>query len=162
MERTKSQSDSLVKVPLLQHHVEQLSLINQRRETDLQRIRGNIKRRNIAPCGPLTISHVTAYDSQRVGASALLRVIDIINTCWSLQSTYSAAAAAIFHSNPTVLIIITELALMIRRRTASAITSVPRHHWHRSTCYRCCSHVRPLAWWLHFKLVQLLKAWSSW
>lgn len=60
MERTKSQSDSLVKVPLLQHHREQLSVINQRWETDLQRIREHIKGRNIAPCGPLTISHVMA------------------------------------------------------------------------------------------------------
>lgn len=47
MERTKSQYDSLVKVPLLQHRGEQLSLINQRRDSDLHRIRDNIKGRNI-------------------------------------------------------------------------------------------------------------------
>lgn len=61
MERTKSQSDSPVKVSLLQHHREQLSLINQRLDTDLQRIKGNIKRekyctartRDNQPCNSL-------------------------------------------------------------------------------------------------------------
>lgn len=38
--------------PLMQHQREQLSLINQRWDTDLQWIRENIKGRNIGPCTP--------------------------------------------------------------------------------------------------------------
>lgn len=64
MERTKSQSDSLVKVLLQRHRGKQLSLINQREDTDLRWITENIKERNIGPWGPETINHVTVSDRQ--------------------------------------------------------------------------------------------------
>lgn len=51
---------------LPENHGDQLPLINQRWDTDLQRIRENIKRRYMGACGRQTIDHVTVGNRQRV------------------------------------------------------------------------------------------------
>ena len=113
-ERTESQSDSLVKVSSRQHHREQLPLVNQRWDTDLPQIRENIKGRDIVPVRTRDNQPCNGLRQAISGGPGPLRVIGIVNTCWSASDTGHVLGSS---SLTTIIIMIVTSALTISRCT---------------------------------------------